>query len=150
MKKISALVAAGLLGGLSSMSAHALNATGTFNVTINFTSSCSVNTAGLALAAFNYTSLQTTTATFGPLPFTVTCTNLAPYTVSLDAGGATYTGSYVAPLGTYTNTSTGLVALACGCAPTSVSCVVMGFVFACSISSTPKIGNPTAKSNTRW
>ncbi len=108
MKKILSLVAAALVMGLSSLSAQALTATGTFPVTINFTSSCSVSTTGLA-PTFTYTSLQTTTATAtGVLTFTVTCTNMAPYTLSLDAGGTGYTGTFTAPTGSYTNTASGL------------------------------------------
>jgi len=108
MKKTSALIAVALLTGLASLSAQALTATGTFNVTINFSSSCSVNTTGLT-PVFNYTSLQGAAASFAtPQSFTVTCTNSAPYTLSLDAGGAGYTGTYLAPNGTYTNTASGL------------------------------------------
>jgi len=108
MKKI-ALIAAGLVIGLSSLSAQALTATGTFNVTINFTSVCTANTAGLA-PVFNYTSLQGTAASFATAQsFSVTCTNGVPYTMALDAGGTGYTGAFTAPAGTYTNTASGLI-----------------------------------------
>lgn len=108
MKKILSLVAAALVMGLSSLSAQALTATGTFPVTINFTSTCSISTAGLA-PTFTYTSLQATAAAAtGVLSFTVTCTNTAPYTLSLDAGGTGYTGTYTAPTGSYTDTASGL------------------------------------------
>ncbi len=108
MKKI-ALIAASLLIGLGSMSAQALTATGTFNVTINFTSVCTANTAGLA-PSFTYTSNQATAAAFATAQsFSVTCTNGVPYTMALDAGGTGYTGAFTAPTGTYTNTASGLI-----------------------------------------
>lgn len=108
MKKVL-LIAAGILFGLVSASSQAATATGTFNVTINFTSVCTANTAGLA-PIFNYTAGQVAVASFATAQsFTVTCTNGVPYTVSLDAGGTGYTGAYTAPTGTYTNTASTLV-----------------------------------------
>lgn len=109
MKKASVIAATvGLLFGLASVSSQAATATGNFNVTINFTSVCTANTAGLA-PVFNYTS-GGAAATFATAQsFTVTCTNGVPYTLSLDAGGTGYTGSYAAPTGTYTNTASTLV-----------------------------------------
>lgn len=101
---ITAIVAA-----LFSVSSQALTATGTFNVTINFTSACTVNTAGLA-PIFNYTSGQGAAAAFATAQsYTVTCTSGVPYTMSLDAGGTGYTGAFTAPTGTYTNTASGLI-----------------------------------------
>ncbi len=109
MKKVLALIAAVLVTGLPSVPAQALTATGVFNVTINFTSVCTVNTAGLA-PAFNYTSRQATPAAFATAQsFSVTCTNGVPYTMALDAGGTGYTGTFTAPTGTYTNTASGLI-----------------------------------------
>lgn len=58
--------------------------TGTFNVNINLTSACAVDTSATA-ATFNYTSMQTTAATFGTT-FKVTCTNaLNIVSVALDS-----------------------------------------------------------------
>ncbi len=112
MKKLSALTAvtAGLLFGLASISSQAAptNITGTFNVSINFTSSCSVSTAGLA-PTFTYVSNQVGAATAGGvLNYSVTCTSGVPYTMALDAGGTGYTGSFTSPTGTYNNTASTL------------------------------------------
>lgn len=108
MKKILAFMAAGLLIGLGSMSAQAAIATGTFSVTVNFTSVCTANTAGLA-PVFNYTSGGAAAAFATAQSFTVTCTNSVPYTLSLDAGGTGYTGAFTAPTGTYTNAASTLI-----------------------------------------
>jgi hypothetical protein len=86
MTKVSALIAtaAGLLIGLASVSSQAATATGTFNVTINLTSACTVNTAATA-ATFNYTSMQAAAATFATT-FDVQCTNTLPIvSVALDS-----------------------------------------------------------------
>jgi uncharacterized protein YhbP (UPF0306 family) len=85
MKNLSIITAAaGLLLGLASMSSQAATATGTFNVTINLTSACTVNTAATA-ATFNYTSLQAAAATFATT-FDVQCTNTLPIvSVALDS-----------------------------------------------------------------
>ncbi len=110
MKKILSLVAAALVMGLSSLSAQAAtnNVTGTFNVTINFTSACTVNTGTLA-PSFSYTSNQATPAPIGGnLGYSVTCTSGVPYTMALDAGGTSYTGTFTAPTGTYTNSASTL------------------------------------------
>ncbi len=107
MKKLFVL-AASVLFGLASLPSQAATATGTFNVTINFTSVCTVSTAGLA-PAFAYTSNQATAATAtGGLSYSVTCTNGVPYTMALDAGGTGYTGTFTAPTGSYTNTASTL------------------------------------------
>ena len=63
-----------------------------FNVTVNLTSACSVTSAPTPVA-FNYTSGQTSAAapTAGSGAFQVTCTNLLPYTMALDATSGTFT-----------------------------------------------------------
>lgn len=106
MKKLS-LAFAMVITGLISLPSQAAVATGTFNVTINFTSVCTANTTGLA-PVFNYTSGGAAAAFATAQSFTVTCTNSVPYTLSLDAGGTGYTGAYAAPTGTYTNTASTL------------------------------------------
>jgi spore coat protein U-like protein len=109
MKKASAIAAAaGLLFGLVSVSSQAGTATGNFNVSINFTSACTVG--GTLAPSFTYTSGQAAAApAAGTLGYTVTCTNGVPYTMALDAGGGTYTGAWAAPTGTYTNTASTLI-----------------------------------------
>ena len=107
MKKASALaaVAAGLLLGLVSMSSQAGTATGNFNVAITFTSKCVVG--GALAPTFAYTSLQAVPAVAaGTLSYTVTCTSGVPYTMALDATGASFTGTWTVGTltGAYTNT----------------------------------------------
>jgi hypothetical protein len=90
MKKVSVITAAvaGLLFGLVSVSSQAATATGTFNVAINLTSACAVNTAATA-ATFNYTSLQAAASTFSTT-FSVQCTNTLPIvSVALDSAAVT-------------------------------------------------------------
>ena len=85
MKKIAAttIAAAALLAGTAPV-AQAATATGTFNVNITLTSSCSVDTA-LTAASFAYTSFQVAPATFAS-SFNVKCTNTLPITsVTLDS-----------------------------------------------------------------
>lgn len=99
------LLAISLLAGLGSLPAQAATATGTFTVTINFSATCSVDTTGLA-PVFTYTSGQAAAGFDTPQSFNVTCSNSTPYTLSLDAGGTGYTGSYTAGtgVGSYTDT----------------------------------------------
>jgi spore coat protein U-like protein len=80
--------------------------TGTFAVSITAPSTCSLTSAPGTMT-FNYTSFSTSAA-LASTTFTATCTNLLPYTLSLDAGGTGYTGSFTSPTGTYTNTATNL------------------------------------------
>ncbi len=109
IKKIAAsTIAATALFAATTPAQAALTATGTFNVTINLTSACTVDTTGLA-PVFNYTSGQSGSASFATAQsFKVTCTQSTPYTLSLDASGTGYTGSFSSPTGTYTNTATNL------------------------------------------
>ncbi len=113
MKKVSVVAAvAGLLLGLASVTSQAAstNTSGTFNVSINFTSSCTVNTASLA-PTFTYVSNQVAAATAGgTLSYSVTCTSGVPYTMFLDSTGGTFTGTYspVTNTGTYNNTASTL------------------------------------------
>jgi len=112
MKKASALLAAaaGILFGLVSVSSQASTATGTFNVSINLTSACTVNTAATA-ATFNYTSLQASAATFATT-FNVQCTNTLPIvSVALDSLAVTDTATnlaYTLSLASVPTTATGL------------------------------------------
>lgn len=66
--------------------AHAGTVTGTLNVSLTITASCTVNGGSSALLNFgSYTGVPT-----GPInqntTFTVTCSNLAPYNVGLSKG----------------------------------------------------------------
>ena len=92
MKKLIFVVAL-LLSGFS-VSAQAATATGTFNVLINLTSKCEINSTNAATGAlitdltFDYTSFQTAPAT-PTTSFNVRCTNTLPYALSLDATSVT-------------------------------------------------------------
>jgi hypothetical protein len=82
MKKLALVTALGLacLGSTS----HAATATGNFNVTVNLTPLCTVDTTNAALT-FAYTSLTGTAVT--PLStFTTTCTNHVAYSISTNIG----------------------------------------------------------------
>jgi len=91
MKKIMRLgIALLAILGAAITPAQATTATGTFNVTINLTSACLVNT-GATAATFAYTSEQATAATFGTA-FNVTCTNTLPIvSIALDTLSVTDT-----------------------------------------------------------
>jgi spore coat protein U-like protein len=82
--KMKALVAAAMLAGAMTGSAHAASTSGTFNVDINLTSACSVST--ITNVAFAYTSFQGAAQSSTGGGFTVTCTNSLPYTFGLQAG----------------------------------------------------------------
>lgn len=83
----------GLLGLTYAMSGQAATAAGNFDVVLNLTSKCEINSTAGATGAvispltMNYTSFQTTAAS-GSTSFNVRCTNSLPYTVALDAAGA--------------------------------------------------------------
>lgn len=117
MKKVLSLIAAGLLVALSSLSALAGTASGSFSVQVNLTSSCSVNTTtggvgGVALLpTFAYISGQVAAATATGVQFQVTCTGGLPitsFTLDGSTGAVTGTGySYTAP--NFKDTTTGLL-----------------------------------------
>ena len=83
------LVSSLLLASLLSASAHAATAAGTFDVVINLTSKCEINSTNASTGAvinnvvFNYTSFQTAAATSTGGGFNVRCTNSLPYTCLL-------------------------------------------------------------------
>jgi len=108
MKKYAAALALGL-AALATMPSQAATATGTFNVTINLTSACQVNTA--PTAAFTYTSFQTTAATFSS-SFDILCTNTLPITsITLDSTSVTDSATnlaYTLALGAVPAIGTGL------------------------------------------
>lgn len=81
--KIKALVAAAMLAGAMTGTAHAASTSGTFQVDINLTSACSVST--INNVAFAYTSFGAAANAAGG-GFTVTCTNTLPYTFGLQTG----------------------------------------------------------------
>ena len=82
--KIKALVAAAMLAGAMTGTAHAAITSGTFQVDINLTSACSVST--INNVAFAYTSFQAGVSNATGGGFTVTCTNSLPYTFGLQTG----------------------------------------------------------------
>jgi spore coat protein U-like protein len=102
MKKIALIAAMGLIGMGSAMAQS--TATGNFNVVLNLTSKCEINSTNAGAAVISdltfttYTSFQTTNAT-GSTNFNVRCTNTLPYSIGLnnttsvtdDAVGIAYT-----------------------------------------------------------
>jgi spore coat protein U-like protein len=90
MKKllmVAALGAAGLVSG----TAHAASTLPeNFNVDITLTSACAITAP--ADVVLTYTSNQITNATSTGGGFTVTCTNLTPYTFNLDASATAASG----------------------------------------------------------
>ena len=88
MKKLS-LIAAALV--LASSGAFAATATDTFDVTVNFTSSCSVKTAALDLS-FTYTAFQGTDATDSASTVFECSRGLSP-TFNFDNTGANQSGT---------------------------------------------------------
>lgn len=106
MKKLSKIAAVAMFGfaALASNVASAGSATGSFNVNINLTASCSIGAISdvtLAYTSFGAATLATTTAN-------VTCTNQLPYTLSLSAPIATDPTVNIA----YTTALTGVVPIA--------------------------------------
>lgn len=89
LKKLAVAVAA--LGAVSMGSgvAEAANTSGTFNVNISLTSSCSL--AAVTPVAFGYVSLQGVASTATGGGFGVTCTNTLPYTFGLQTGSGAAT-----------------------------------------------------------
>src|SRR5687767_9856128 len=94
MKKIILVIALGL-AAIATLPAYAATAAGTFNVVINLTSKCEINSTNAATGAvinnvvFNYTAFQTTAATSTGGGFNVRCTNSLPYTLALSNSGVT-------------------------------------------------------------
>ena len=104
---VSAAIMAAMIGA-SATPALAASVQSSFNVDITLTSLCSVSTP--ANLSFSYTAQQATAAT-ATTPFTVTCSNGLPYTVSLsganvtdDAVGLAYSLAVTAPVGGGTGT----------------------------------------------
>jgi hypothetical protein len=94
MKKLILVIALGL-SAIAALPAYAATAAGTFNVVINLTSKCEINSTNAATGAvinnvvFNYTAFQTTAATSTGGGFNVRCTNSLPYTLALSNSGVT-------------------------------------------------------------
>jgi spore coat protein U-like protein len=83
MKKLAILVAALGAVGLGSGVSEAANTSGTFNVNITLTSTCTLG--AVSAVNFAYTSLGAAQSATGG-GFNVTCTNSFPYTFGLQAG----------------------------------------------------------------
>lgn len=92
MKKIALIAALGLMGLGSAMAQS--TASGNFNVVINLTGKCEINSHNASSGAvisdltMNYTSFQTAAAT-GTTDFNVRCTNNLPYSIDLNNTSAT-------------------------------------------------------------
>jgi spore coat protein U-like protein len=78
MNKFSKIAAVAMFG-FAAMGANAAVATGTFDVTINLTPTCSVSTG--TNVALNYTSFGA--AQSGSTSLNIKCTNTLPYTAAL-------------------------------------------------------------------
>lgn len=119
MKKLLSIAALSLLTLSSLLTAplQAATASGQFNVVINLTSKCEINTTNAATGAvidpltFTYTSFQLAAAT-ASTAFNVRCTNSLPYTMALSNSGVTddvvnlaYTLALSAASGTGTGTN---------------------------------------------
>jgi len=98
MKKL--VLAAALFSGvgISTWVAQAASTSGTFNVNVALTSSCSLS--AITALDFTYTSFQGVVANATGGGFTVSCTNTLPYSFGLNAGGT------ASPPGTATITVT--------------------------------------------
>ena len=94
MKKLLMSAAMAAMFGAMISPAQALTAAGTFDVVINLTSKCEINSTNAATGAvisnltLNYTSFQTGPST-GTSTFNVKCTNTLPYTMALDLTSVT-------------------------------------------------------------
>ena len=84
MKRIIAATA--VAAALAAGNAQAGSTSGTFNVNVTLTSSCTL--AAVTDLAFAYTSLQAGAATATGGGFSVSCTTSLPYTFGLQAGNA--------------------------------------------------------------
>src|SRR3954452_6760489 len=83
MRKI-VLAAALAAGAISCAATQAAPSTGTFNVTINLTSVCTIG--AITAVDFAYTSLQGGNQASTGGTFNMTCTNTLPYSFGLQAG----------------------------------------------------------------
>ena len=105
MKKL-ALVAALLAANVFTLPAHALTATGAFDVTVNLYPKCEFTTAPTALA-LNYVSFQTTVSS-NTMAYGVRCTTSLPYAMSITAATGTLVGiNYTLATSAATSTGTG-------------------------------------------
>lgn len=90
MKKLLIVAAMGAAGLVSTGAQAASTAPENFNVDITLTSACSITTP--ADVVLTYTSFQAGAATSAGGGFTVSCTNLTPYTFNLDASATAASG----------------------------------------------------------
>lgn len=86
MKKLAALVAVLGAATLGTGVSEAANTSGTFNVNITLTSTCTLG--AIAPVTFAYASLQGGAAASGGGGFTMLCTNTLPYSFGMQAGNA--------------------------------------------------------------
>jgi spore coat protein U-like protein len=97
MKKLILCTMLGMAAMMSAPVQAVTTATGNFNVVINLTAVCAVNSTGNG--SVNFTSLSGQTAATAATA-SITCTNALPYTVTLNGTGASnvysYTDTYAA------------------------------------------------------
>ena len=95
MKKLLMSTAMAAMFGAMIPAASALTAAGNFDVVINLTSKCEINSTNAATGAvisnvtFAYTSFQTAASTSSTSNFNVRCTNSLPYSMALDSAAVT-------------------------------------------------------------
>jgi spore coat protein U-like protein len=106
MKKLIVAAVVGAIG-ISTWVAQAANTSGTFNVNVTLTSTCSLS--AITGVDFAYTSFQggVSNATNGA--FTVQCTNTLPYTLGLWQGTAGVTPPGTATIGPITDNAVNLI-----------------------------------------
>lgn len=86
MKRFVQLVVCSVIAIGVTAPVHAATATSSFNVTANLTSKCEITVAP-APVVFTYTSFETAAVAATGGGFTMRCTNLLPYTLSVPGGG---------------------------------------------------------------
>lgn len=101
MKKLAALVAVLGAASLGTGVSEAANTSGTFNVNITLTSTCTLGT--VSAVAFAYTSAQGGAQAGTGGGFNVTCTTSFPYTFGLQAGNGAPVPPGVATIGVTDN-----------------------------------------------
>lgn len=108
MKRFIQLAIASWLAVAVLAPVHAATTSSAFNVTASLTSKCEITVAP-ADVAFTYTSFQAGAASSTGGGFTMRCTNLLPYTLSLNSAAGTVIGlAYTLSLSAAGGTGAGL------------------------------------------
>src|SRR5574342_475220 len=106
MKKLAVLIAVLGAAGMGSGVSEAATTSGTFNVNITLTSTCTLG--AIAPVAFAYTSLQVAAQPSTGGAFTISCTNTLPYSFGLQAGNGAPVGSGAASINVTDNSGINL------------------------------------------